>query len=349
MTERTTPPNPEVWVFGDHRDYFKNRVTLELLAHGRSLAEALDTRCAVAVLGHRIETYIMEYIAHGAQAVYAMTAPHLAHFKVTTYARALVEMVRIYRPSVLLIGGTDFGMEFAPRVAKQLETGLSADCVELRVDPTNGALVQTAPAFGGRLLVDVITPDRRPQMATVRPGIFQERPHDPEATAPVFYVDPVPLEENDPLEVLEVEPLQEEECSLEEAQVVVSGGRGMGSDQGFSLLHRLARLLGGEVGGTRPAVIQGWIPKERMIGQTGRAVRPKVLLTFGTSGALQYTAAIRRTEFIIAVDRDPDAPIFRTADLGVVGDALDILPRLIRALEARKGTKEVSDAESARG
>ena len=339
----TTEPaeKGEVWVFGDYRDYLHNRVTLEIIAHARILAEKKNTICAAVVLGHDIESYVMEYIAHGAQAVYVMRSPELKQFKATLYTKALCKIVDTYKPEILLVGATDFGLEFAPRVAKRLGTGLSADCVSLDIDPDEGILVQTAPAFGGKLLAEVVTPHRRPQMATVRPGVFSERPHDFDAAGEVIYVDPVTPDGEDAIELLSSERIKDSGDELESAPVVVSGGRGMGSAEAFKDLYRLADILGGQVGGTRPAVIQGWTPEHRMIGQTGCAIKPKVLITCGASGALQYTAAIKRSEFIIAINRDPKAPIFQDADLGIVGDAREILPRLIKALKNENSETEV--------
>lgn len=323
----------EVWVFGDYRDYSRNRVTLELIAKGRQLAGKLSGRCAVVVLGWGTAQYVMEYIAHGAQMVYVMEAPHLAEFQPASYTRAVCEMVRRYGPWILLVGGTDFGREFAPRVAKRLQTGLSSYCVELDIDPQSGLLVQSTPAFGGRLVAQVVTPLKRPQMATVRPGVFRELPHEEGAWAPVLYVEAVRAEDAERVEVLSCEPIREEGSELEEAEVVVSGGLGVGGPEQFRMLQRLASLLGAQLGATRPVVSRGLVAEERMIGQTGRTVRPRVLLTVGTSGALQYTASIANSHYIIAVDKNPEAPIFRHSDLGVVGDSREILPRLVSALE----------------
>jgi electron transfer flavoprotein alpha subunit len=345
MNGRLQKMENEVWVFGDYRDYGRNRVTLELLARARGLADELGTRCAVAVIGHRVEPYIMEYIAHGAEAVYVMDAPHLGRFRAGVFTEALCRAIKTYLPQILLVGATDFGREFAPRVAKRLGTGLSADCIALEIDQQEERiLVQTAPAFDGRLLAEVITPDRRPQMATVRPGIFSERPHDAAAAAEVIYLDPVEPLEPDPLEIISVEPIPQEAEEFEKAAVVISGGRGMGNEHGFHYLHRLAELLGGQVGGTRPAVHEGWITADRMIGQTGRSIRPKVLITCGTSGAIQYTAAFQGAEYVIAINRDPNAAIFDHADLGIVGDACEIIPRLIQALKCRGIEEEASYA-----
>lgn len=323
----------EVWVFGDYREYQRNRVTLELIAKARELAERLSSRCAVAVLGWGTAPYVMEYIAHGAQAVYVMEAPQLALFRSGIFTEALCQMIRSYRPEILLVGGTDFGREFAPRVAKRLHTGLSSDCVGLEIDEKSGLMVQTTPAFGGRLVARIITPERRPQMATVRPGVFKERPHDENATAEVIYVETVGFCQQEDVELLYEETIQGEGTRLEDAPVVVSAGLGAGTPERFKLVSQLARLLGGQVGGTRPLVNKGLLPEDRMIGQTGHTVCPKLLISIGTSGALQYTAGIQNSKFIIALDRNPDAPILRQADLGIVGSLEDILPKLVRALE----------------
>lgn len=326
-------PRGEVWVFGDYRDYSRNRVTLELIAKARELAERLSSRCAVAVLGWGTGPYVMEYIAHGAQAVYVMEAPQLGLFRSRIFTEALCYMIRTYRPEIFLVGGTDFGREFAPRVAKKLNTGLSSDCLGLDIDEKTGLLVQTTPAFGGRLLAQIITPEKRPQMATVRPGVFKERPHDENALAQVIYLDAEGFDQQEDVELLYEEAIQEEGIRLEDAPVVVSAGLGAGTPERFRLVSGLARLLGGQLGGTRPLVNKGFLPEERMIGQTGRTVGPKVLISLGTSGALQYTTGIQNSQFIIALDRNPNAPIFRQADLGIVGNLDEILPRLVRALE----------------
>lgn len=323
----------EVWVFGDYREYQRNRVTLELLAKARELAQRLSSRCAVAVLGWGTAPYVMEYIAHGAQAVYVMEAPQLALFRSGIFTEALCHMIRSYRPEILLVGGTDFGREFAPRVAKRLQTGLSSDCVGLEIDENSGLMVQTTPAFGGRLVARIITPERRPQMATVRPGVFKERPHDENATAEVIYVEAVGFCQQEDVELLYEETIQEEGTRLEDAPVVVSAGLGAATPERFKLVSKLAQLLGGQVGGTRPLVNKGLLPEQKMIGQTGHSVKPKILISLGTSGALQYMAGIQNSEFIIALDRNPDAPIFKQADLGIVGNLEEIMPKLVRALE----------------
>lgn len=323
-----------VWIFGDYRNYFQNRVTLQLISKGRELAEALGTETGVVVLGEKVHQYAMEYVAHGADLVIVGDHPDLREYQVERYTALLAGWVESYKPEILLAGATSFGREFFPRLAKRLGTGLSADCIALRVDPETGLLVQTAPSFRGDLIADVVTPDRRPQMATVHPGAFEERPHDPSATGRIVYPRLGALPE-ERIKILRSRRLESRKIHLEDAQVVVVGGRGLGSRERFSTLFELAELLEGEVGATRPAIRAGWAEEERLIGQTGKSVRPRLLITVGTSGALQYTAGVQGAEVIIAVNRDPHAPIFKIADLGLVGDAKTLMPLLLEALRRR--------------
>jgi electron transfer flavoprotein alpha subunit len=323
-----------VWVFGDYRNYFQNRVTLQLIAKGRALAETLDTEVTVVVLGDRVHQYAMEYVAHGAQTVLAGEHPGLADYKVETYTALLAQWVHAFEPEIFLGGATSFGREFFPRLAKRLSTGLSADCVALEIVPETGLLLQTTPAFGGELLAEVITPRHRPQMATVHPGVFQERPHDSAATGRIIYPE-VDIRPEPRVKLVRSRPQQMHKIGLEDAPVVVAGGRGLGGKEHFDLLFELAELLEGEVGATRPAVVAEWVEEERLLGQTGKRVKPRLLITIGTSGALQYTTGIEAAETIIAINRDPHAPIFKMADLGLTGDAATLLPLLLEELRKR--------------
>ncbi|NQU13882.1 MAG: electron transfer flavoprotein subunit alpha/FixB family protein [Desulfobacteraceae bacterium] len=323
-----------VWVFGDYRNYFQNRVTLQLIAKGKELAEELDKGLTVVVLGEQVHQYAMEYVAHGADVVVAGEDPRLKEYQVETYTAVLARWVKAFRPQVLLAGATSFGREFFPRLAKRLHTGLSADCVALDVDRETGLLIQTTPSFGGELLAEVVTPDHRPQMATVHPGIFREIPHDATALGAILYPEIGPIPEVR-LRRIRTRPQQTHDISLEDAPVVLAGGRGLGSKELFGSLFELADLLGGDVGATRPAVRAGWAEEDRLLGQTGKNVRPKLVISIGTSGALQYTTGIQGAETIIAINRDPNAPIFKIADLGLVGDAASLLPLLLEALRKR--------------
>lgn len=323
-----------IWVFGDYRNYFQNRVTLQLIAKGKELAKELDKQLIAVVLGDQVHQYAMEYVAHGADVVVAGEDPGLMEYQVDTYTAVLARWVEAFKPQILLAGATSFGREFFPRLAKRLHTGLSADCVALDVEKDTGLLVQTTPSFGGELLAEVVTPDHKPQMATVHPGIFRELPHDPNAFGCIIYPEIGPLPEIR-VKRMRTRPQQTHDIRLEDAAVVVAGGIGLGSKELFGMLSELADLLGGDVGATRPAVYAGWAEEERLLGQTGKNVRPKLLISVGTSGALQYTTGIQGAETIIAINRDPNAPIFKIADLGLVGDAVTVLPLLLDALRKR--------------
>jgi electron transfer flavoprotein alpha subunit len=323
-----------VWIFGDYRKYFQNRVTLQLIAKGKDLAEKLGAEVTVLVLGYQVHQYVMEYVAHGADTVIVVDHPDLENYQVETYTSMIARWVEAFQPEIFLAGATSFGREFFPRLAKRLNTGLSADCVALEVDPETRLLLQTTPAFGGELLAEVVTPKHRPQMATVHPGVFQERPHDHEAVGRILYpeIDILPEER---IKLLRSRRQQAEKYNLEDAKVVIAGGMGLGSREEFELLFDLADLLEGEVGATRPAIRAGWVEEERLLGQTGKSVKPTILITIGTSGALQYTTGIQGAETIVAINRDSNAPIFKMADLGLVGDATTILPLLIETLRKR--------------
>jgi electron transfer flavoprotein alpha subunit len=323
-----------IWVFGDYRDYYQNRVTLQLIAKGRELAETLGTRVTALLLGEAVHQYAMEYIAHGADVVMVAEHPDLRHYQVESYTNVVARWAEAFRPDILLGGATSFGREFFPRLAKRLQTGLSADCVNLAIDQDTGLLLQSTPAFGGNLLAEVVTSQRRPQMATVHPGAFKELPHNFNAVGRVVYPE-IEVKADTQVRVLGSRRQPGRGGDLEDAQIVIVGGRGLGSKEEFKLLFELAGLLKGEVGATRPVVLAGWADEERLLGQTGKTVKPKALISIGTSGALQYTTGIKGAETIIAINRDPQAPIFKMADLGLVGEGSAVLPLLLETLRTR--------------
>jgi electron transfer flavoprotein alpha subunit len=335
MKKKQTNRNSEgVWVFGDYRNYFHNRVTLQLIAKARDLAGKLATEVTVLLLGDHVHQYAMEYVAHGADAVVVVDHPNLKDYQVETYTRIVSRLVEHYRPEVFIAGATAFGREFFPRLAKRLNTGLSADCISLEIDEKTGLLIQTTPAFGGELLADIVTPEHRPQMATVHPGIFAELPHNHAGMGRIFYPE-MEIDRDDRVELIRSRPEQSRKGGLQDASVVLVGGRGLGSKEGFQMLFEAAKLLGGDVGATRPVIKSGWAEEERLLGQTGKSVKPKLLISIGTSGALQYTTGIQGAENIIAINRDPQAPIFRMADLGLVGDAKAVMSLLLERLRKR--------------
>jgi electron transfer flavoprotein alpha subunit len=327
-------PCQGVWVFGDYRNYFQNRVTLQLIAKARQLATDRGTEATVLLLGDHVHQYAMEYVAHGADVVMVVDHPSLGDYRVETYTRIVARLVEHFRPEIFLAGATAFGREFFPRLAKKLDTGLSADCVSLEIDEKTGLLIQTTPAFGGELLADIVTPEHRPQMATVHPGIFTELPHNHSAMGRILYPE-MEIDRDERVELIRSRPEQARQGGLQDAPVVLVGGRGLGSKEDFQVLFEAARMLGGDVGATRPVIKSGWAEEERLLGQTGKNVKPKLLISIGTSGALQYTTGIQGAENIIAINRDPNAPIFKMADLGLVGDAKTVLSLLVEKLRKR--------------
>jgi electron transfer flavoprotein alpha subunit len=332
--KQTNRDSEGVWVFGDYRNYFQNRVTLQLIAKARDLAGKLATEVTVLLLGDHVHQYAMEYVAHGADAVVVVDDPNLKDYQVETYTRIVSRLVEHSRPEVFIAGATAFGREFFPRLAKRLNTGLSADCISLEIDEKTGLLIQTTPAFGGELLADIVTPEHRPQMATVHPGIFTELLHNHAAMGRILYPE-MEIDRDERVELIRSRPEQSRKGGLQDASVVLVGGRGLGSKEGFQMLFEAAQLLGGDVGATRPVITSGWAEEERLLGQTGKSVKPKLLISIGTSGALQYTTGIQGAENIIAINRDPQAPIFRMADLGLVGDAKAVMGLLLERLRKR--------------
>ncbi len=331
------PPDSEIWVFGDYRNYFQNRVTLQLLARARELAPSIQARVCALVLGSDLDEYVREYIAHGAEMVYVLDHPSLKDYNVETYTFLIRHLARNHPPQILLAGATSFGREMAPRLAKRFGTGLSADCIGLDINE-QGLLVQTAPSFGGNLLARIVTPEHRPQMATVRPGVFRELPHDNERSGEVVYLTLPAGMPRPRVRLIHSEQRLAPDQKLEDARVVICGGRGMGTRQKFKKLFELARLTGGEVGATRPVVYAGWAGPETLVGQAGRSIRPQVLLSFGVSGAIQHTAAIIDANLIIAVNKNPNAVMMQIADVAVVADANQTCLALIRELKKRLRT-----------
>ncbi len=323
-----------IWVFGDYRNYFQNRVTLQLLSRANELAAKKSAEVCAVVFGHDLDEWIGEYIAHGAQKIFVIEHPSLKNYSIETYTLLLEKLAREHLPEIILIGATSFGRELAPRVAKRLGTGLTADCIGLDIR-TDGLLVQTAPSFGGSLLAEIVTPDCRPQIASVRPGTFQEIPHDYEATGSVIRL-PLPDKlPQDRIRLISSRRMPDREKKIEDSKVVVCGGRGMGSKKKFKKLFELAGLLDGEVGATRPVVYSNWADEEALVGQAGKHIKPMVLFSLGISGAIQHTAAINNADFIIAVNKNQNAPMMKMADVAVVTDANQFCTALIKELKNR--------------
>lgn len=323
-----------IWVFGDYRNYYQNRVTLQLIARAVALAKTIDAEVCALVFGYEIDEWIMEYTAHGADRILAIDDPALKSYSTEKYLAIIEKLAKERDPEIILIGATDFGREFAPRLAKRLQTGLSADCVGLEITE-DGLLLQIAPSFGGNMLAEIVTEFHRPQMATVRPGTFKEIPHDDQRKA---IVERLPLMEGLPesrVRLIEYERSVEKEHTIENASVIVCGGRGMGNKEKFKKLQELAGMLGGDVGATRPVVYAGWADHGALVGQAGKHIKPKILFSFGISGAIQHTAGLGEADFIVAVNKNPQATMLKMADVAIVGDASDVLNHFIKELKKR--------------
>lgn len=333
MSDKGPKKNKDIWVLGDYRNYFQSRVTLQILARARALAGITGGRVCALVFGHDVGEYAREYIAHGADRVYVMDDPCLKSYSVEKFSFLLTRMAREFRPDILLVGATRFGQEIAPRTAKELDTGLTADCIDLEIDD-KGRLVQIAPSFGGNLIARIITPKARPQMATVRPGTFQERPHDDTATGEIVTLDRPEKMPAERVRCIRSTYKPVKTRGIEEADIVITGGRGMGSKGKFKKLFDLAALMNAEVGATRPVVYSDWISHDALVGQAGKHIRPKVLFSFGISGAIQHTAAISDADFIVAVNKNPNATMMKMADVAIVADANQVCTGIIRAVKA---------------
>jgi electron transfer flavoprotein alpha subunit len=323
-----------IWVFGDYRNYYQNRVTLQLISKAVDLAKTIKAEVCALVFGHEIDEWIMEYTAHGVDRILAIDDPALKSYSTERYLTIIENLAKERDPEIILIGATDFGREFAPRLAKRLKTGLSADCVGLDITE-DGLLVQIAPSFGGNMLAEIVTEYHRPQMATVRPGTFKEIPHNYQRKA---LIERLQLMKNLPeprVRLIEYERSAEKEHSIESAAVIVCGGRGMGNKNNFNRLHELAKLLDGGVGATRPVVYAGWADHGALVGQAGKHIKPKILFSFGISGAIQHTAGLGEADFIIAVNKNPQATMMKMADVAIIADASDVLNTLIKELKKR--------------
>ncbi len=331
-------PAPEVWVFVEHTDRRPAPVSWELLGKGRELAEALGGKVCSVLLGQGVDGLIKEAFAYGADKVYTMDDPVLAHYRTQSYLHGMMKLVEKYRPEVMLLGATTMGRDLAGAVATSLQTGLTADCTGLSIDPQSHLLEQTRPAYGGNIMATILCEKRRPQMSTVRPRVMPMPQRDDTHVGETIR-EPLGLREEE-VAVRLVEYVREdmsEVTRIEDANILVSGGRGMGGPEGFKLLQELAEAMGGTMSGSRAAVDQGWISHERQVGQTGKTVRPKLYVACGISGAIQHLVGMQTADVIIAINRDPNAAIFGVATLGIVGDAKEIVPALTRACRARFG------------
>ncbi|MBA3014992.1 MAG: FAD-binding protein [Proteobacteria bacterium] len=324
-----------VWVYAEYRHGALAPVALELLGIGRQIADQKGVTLSAVLLGEGLAGQAETLIAHGADTVYVADAPELAPFTDDAYANVLEDLIAQHKPEIVLAGATAIGRSFIPKVATALGAGLTADCTDLAVDE-EGHLLQTRPAFGGNIMATIVCPDTRPQMATVRPLVMKALPKVTTRIGQIVVLDPKDLRLHSRVEVLSSILEDEDKINLSEANIVVAGGRGVGDAKGFALIQELADILGGAVAASRAAVDAGWINYPHQVGQTGKTVAPKVYICCGISGAIQHLVGMSSSDTIIAINKDPNAPIFDIATYGIVGDLFEVLPKLIDNLRSKK-------------
>lgn len=318
-----------VWVFAEQRDGHLAEVSLELLGEGRKLADTLGQELCAVLIGRDVAPLAKELIAYGADSVFLADHAELGGFIEDGYTQVMTDLIREHHPNIVLLGATAIGRSLAPRVAARVKTGLTADCTGLAIDPETRNLQQTRPAFGGNLMATILCPNHRPQMATVRHRVFRPLERDDARSGQIVQVDLSTTAFDLRTKILEVIAQQDgHRVNLQEANIIVSGGRGLGDPKNFKLIEDLAQVLGGAVGASRAAVDAGWVAYPHQVGQTGKTVGPKVYFACGIHGAVQHLAGMQSSDLIIAINKNPDAPIFKVATFGLVGDVLEILPAL---------------------
>ncbi len=333
--------NKDVWVFIEQRNGIPADVSFELLSKGRRLAENLNGSLKAVVIGYNVKHIIGETFRYGAVETFAADYPQLEHYKTMPYSRIMNDLVEKHSPRVVLFGATVIGRDLAPRVASHTKSGLTADCTDLQISKVKylkkeyeDLLLQIRPAFGGNIIATIITPDNPIQMATVREGVMRLEPLDKPVEGTVTKIDYQPDEIDEIIKIIE-QHREENKVNLKAAPIIVSGGYGIGTKENFKLIYELANVLGGEVAGSRAAVDAGFINHDRQVGQTGVTVRPKLYIACGISGAIQHRAGMSESNKIIAINTDPDAPIFNISHYGIVGDAMQIIPMFINVFKQK--------------
>ena len=321
-----------VMVFVEQRSGEIQNVSLELIGRGKELADKLNSKVSAVLLGHNVKSLSEELIQYGADEVICVDDENLDVYVTNTYTKALCDVINKKDPEIVLVGATTIGRDLAPRVSATIGTGLTADCTSLEIDDETSGLLMTRPAFGGNIMATIICPNHRPQMSTVRPGVMKKLKKDTTRTGNVenFVVD---FSENGKnVEVLEYIKETVKKVNIEEANILISAGRGIGSKENMNALYELADILGAEVSASRAVVDAGWVDKARQVGQSGKTVRPDLYIACGISGAIQHLAGMEESEFIIAINKNSEAPIFEVADLSIVGDVNKVIKNLIQEL-----------------
>lgn len=334
----------DVFVFIEQRDGRLQKVGMELLGKARDLADALGQDVVAMLLGGKgIKDQAETLIQHGADKVLVVEDEMLKEYVTEPYTKAIYELVKKYDPEIAIYGATSIGRDLAPRLAARIHTGLTADCTGLEIDEESKNLLMTRPAFGGNLMATILCEDFRPQMSTVRPGVMQALAKDESRKGEIIEekIDFTPADMN--VKIKEILKLENKKKDITEAAILVSGGRGIGGPEGFSILQELADELEAEVSTSRATVDAGWIEKDRQVGQTGKTVRPELYFALGISGAIQHLAGMEESDLIIAVNKNDGAPIFTVADLGIVGDLNAVVPKLTELIKKEKALKAEID------
>ncbi|MGI5818525.1 MAG: FAD-binding protein [Armatimonadota bacterium] len=328
-----------IWVVGEITSEGRlAMVTAELIGEGRRLAEKLDTDVSVVLIGDEIEHLAERAAGYGADRVFVVEHPTLKRYRTQPFTNVLTGLINQHKPDIVLVGASSMGRDLASRVAARIKAGLTADCTELTINPESRLLEQTRPAFGGNVMATILCEFTRPQMATVRPKVMAPMEFDPTRTAEVVRI-PVDIDEKS-IATKIIEVIKDEtgsDVNLTEADIIVSGGRGLGDPKHFALIEELAHTVGGAVGASRATVDAGWIPATHQVGQTGKTVHPKLYIACGISGAVQHLAGMSSSDCIVAINKDPDAPIFGVAHFGIVGDLFEVVPAMVEAIKQRRG------------
>ncbi len=335
----------DVWVYGEQRNGKLADVVYELIGEGKKLAKKLNENLCVILPGKNVSQLAENLIDYGVDKVYLLDNKHLKTYNDQYYTEAVTDLIESYKPSIILLGATTIGRSLGPRIAARIKTGLTADCTGLDIDDETDNLLQTRPAFGGNIMAEIVCKNHRPQMATVRAGVMKPASQISDYNGEIIEHD-INLEDIT-LKTKIIDIIEETKKSLDisGADIIVSGGRGVGSADNFEIIEKLADTLGGAVGASRAAVDSDWISKEHQVGQTGTTVSPKIYIACGISGAVQHIVGMESSDIIIAINKDPEAPIFNHATYGLVGDLFEIIPALIDQIEGKvnnKNEKKVS-------
>ena len=323
----------DVFVIAEQREGSLQPVTLELLGKARELADIRGTDVSAILLGAAVENLSDQLIQYGADRVFVSEAEFLKYYRTIPYERIISGIIEEYKPEVVLVGATTFGRDLAPRIANRFRTGLTADCTGLEMSD-DGLLLQTRPAFGGNIMATITTPGHRPQMATVRSGVMSAVSFSGKKGEKIK-IQAVESEKDKRVEILNQIKKEKKGVLLEKAEVIVSGGRGIGDPKNFKMLEELAALFSGQIGASRAVVDMGWIDHDHQVGQTGKTVKPRIYIACGISGAVQHLAGMQSSDLIIAINKDPHAPILQMAHFGLVGDMHRIIPELISQLKGK--------------